>query len=137
MLGDFVMMRFHHRDKTLLALILALFVSFTPATLGALWPVHAAHDQCCQSDCDSPQVPAHPVAPESCCSIGNPDQGQAVQITQSSVVKDTPDASVTNCGLPSTLYLNPCPQSISALEALRQDFRARSDYSALLCTFLI
>lgn len=128
------MIRYRRTKLLLLSITLALLISLTPATLSALWAGQATHDECCQVPCETP---AHPMTSASCCSIGNPDQRQAVQLTQNSIAKTSAKTPVTSFGLPSGLSLNPNPRSISVLEALRLNFQARSDHSALLCTFLI
>lgn len=128
------MMRYRGTKLPLLSVVLALVVSFTPATLGALLAGLATHDECCQVPCETP---VHPTMPASCCSIGNPDQRQAVQLTPNSIATTSAKTPITSYGLPSGLAINPARRLISVLEALRLNFRVGSDRSALLCTFLI
>lgn len=130
-------MPLYRTKRLMLAVLLTLLVGATPATLGAFWGGHGLQNDCCQAPCNMPAVPSHPIAPANCCMLACPDPSEAVQPRRDSQSVETLQPSASIPGFAAMTHFNLSAQRISALDAARRNVRARADYSALFCTFLI
>ena len=136
-LFEFFAMRSGLTKRPVIAAVVALLICFAPGTLGAFCVSLATQQECCPNPCESHKVPVGPMAPASCCSVGNPEQRQALQITQSSITKDTLDTFEPGFGPPPRWFFDVQRRGTTVLHAIHQYALPGSNISALLCTFLI
>ena len=136
-LFEFFAMRSRLTKRPVIATVVALLICFAPGTLGTFCASLATQQECCPNPCESHKVPVGPMAPASCCSVGNPEQRQALQITQSSIPKNSLDTLEPGFGPPPRLYFDLQRRGTTVLQALHQSAPTGSNLSAFLCTFLI